>query len=120
MDADSGLRIAIVEKDPTYERASATLSMANVRIQFSLEANIKISRYAFEVLETFDDDMAVEGDKAGIHFQREGNLFLVGEEDLEAARRGEQLGTGTVIIIGSRDTTAWGQPGSLFRLLGEV
>jgi glycine/D-amino acid oxidase-like deaminating enzyme len=87
MDADSGLRIAVVEKDPAYERASTTLSMANVRIQFSLEANIKISQYAFEVLETFDDDMAVEGDKPGIHFQREGNLFLVGKEGLEAARK---------------------------------
>ncbi|MCP5107266.1 MAG: FAD-binding oxidoreductase [bacterium] len=75
--ADDTLSIVVVEKDPTYSLASTTLSLANVRIQFSLRENILISRYAADVLKTFDDVMAVEGVKPGIHYRREGNLFLV-------------------------------------------
>ena len=37
-----GLKVAVVERDPTYARASTTLSMSNVRIQFSLKENIQI------------------------------------------------------------------------------
>ncbi len=85
ISGDETTDIAVVEKDPTYTYASTTLSMANVRIQFSLEENIRASMYAGEVLESFDEDMAVDGVVPGIDFRREGNLFLVKEEDREAA-----------------------------------
>jgi len=87
ISGDDKLKIAVVEKDPTYAQASTTLSMANVRIQFSLKENIRISRYAFEVLEEFDEVMAVNGIKPGIDYRREGNLFLVGKENREAAQQ---------------------------------
>jgi glycine/D-amino acid oxidase-like deaminating enzyme len=81
-----GLKAAVVERDPTYARASTTLSMSNVRIQFSLRENIQISKYAFQVLERFEDEMTVEDRRPKIYFHREGNLFLVGEQNLTAAR----------------------------------
>ena len=37
--ADVRLDVAVVEMDPTYSKASTTLSMANVRSQFSFEKN---------------------------------------------------------------------------------
>jgi len=89
--ADRTLKVAVVERDPSYARASTTLSMSNVRIQFSLKENIQISQYAFQVLERFEEDMAVEDRKPRIYFQREGNLFLVGEQNLTAARRAFDL-----------------------------
>ena len=36
MKADERLQVAVIERDPSYAHASTTLSMSNVRIQFSL------------------------------------------------------------------------------------
>ncbi|MDO9109095.1 MAG: FAD-dependent oxidoreductase, partial [Desulfatirhabdiaceae bacterium] len=33
-----GLRAAVIEMDPSYSRASTTLSMSNARIQFSFRS----------------------------------------------------------------------------------
>jgi glycine/D-amino acid oxidase-like deaminating enzyme len=88
---DPSLNVVVVERDPTYARASTTLSMSNVRIQFSLKQNIQISQFAFQVLETFEEDMAVGDHTPKIYFHRDGNLFLVGEQNLEAARRAYDL-----------------------------
>jgi FAD-dependent oxidoreductase domain-containing protein 1 len=85
MSADNKLKVAVVEMDPIYTRASTTLSMANVRIQFSLKQNIQISQYAFEVLERFEETMAVSEDKLNIAYRREGNLFLIDENGRSAA-----------------------------------
>jgi len=85
------LKVAVVERDPSYARASTTLSMSNVRIQFSLKENIQISQYAFQVLDAFEDEMTVEDRRPRIYFHRDGNLFLVGEQNLQAARRAYDL-----------------------------
>jgi glycine/D-amino acid oxidase-like deaminating enzyme len=92
--ADRRLRVAVVEKDPSYSRASTTLSMSNIRIQFSLKENIQISQYAMEVLETFESDMEVDGIQPKISFRREGNLFLVPQGGEAAARASLELQRG--------------------------
>lgn len=74
---DPGVKVAMVEKDSTYERASTTLSMSNLRIQFSLKENIQISRYTHDVFATFSTDMAVGDRRPDIQFRPEGNLFLI-------------------------------------------
>jgi glycine/D-amino acid oxidase-like deaminating enzyme len=91
LKADDRLKICAVERDPSYEKASTTLSMANVRIQFDLKANIEISRYAFEVLENFETEMQVEDQAPRIYFHREGNLFLVDENGYEPAAKAMTL-----------------------------
>lgn len=88
---DPSLNVVVVERDPTYARASTTLSMSNVRIQFSLKQNIQISQFAFQVLETFEEDMAVGDHTPKIYFHRDGNLFLVGEQNQKDARRAYDL-----------------------------
>jgi len=74
------LQTAVIEMDPSYSRASTTLSCSNARIQFSLRSNVQISQYAFEVLENFEHEMAVNDRRPSIGFRREGNLFMVNEE----------------------------------------
>ncbi len=83
----------MVERDPTYEQASTTLSMANVRTQFSLKENVQISQYTIQMLNTFEEDMALDDEKPKIYFRQEGNLFLVTAEAEEAARRALQMQT---------------------------
>ncbi len=87
MHADRRLKVAVIEKDPTYARASTSLSMANARIQFSLKENIQISQYALDVLENFEQTMAVDDDRPHIAYRREGNLFLVDKIGVPGARK---------------------------------
>jgi len=89
--ADNRLKVVVIEKDPSYSRASTTLSMSNARIQFSLKQNVQISRYAFETLERFEEEMAVGDKNPRIGFKREGNLFVVDEKGLESAKKAIQL-----------------------------
>ena len=91
---DHTLKVAVVERDPTYARASTTLSMSNVRIQFSLKENIQISQYAFEILERFEDEMAVDGREPKIYFHRQGNLFLIDENSRVQAKHAFDLQKG--------------------------
>lgn len=91
MRADKKLKVAVVEMDPTYTRASTALSLANARIQFSLKQNIQISQYTFEVLEGFAETMAVGDAKPNIAYRREGNLFLIDESGRSAAKQALNL-----------------------------
>ncbi len=85
---DPRLRVGVVERDPTYARSSTTLSAANLRtVAFSLNENFLIARQTFKLLETFEEDMAVDGTPPKIYFRAEGNLFLTDSSGLAAARR---------------------------------
>ncbi len=75
------LNVAVIEKDPTYAKASTALSIGNVRTQFNLKENVQISQYACEFMEDFEEIMAVDGVRPKISWHREGNLFLVEEEN---------------------------------------
>lgn len=88
---NQGIKVAVIEKDPTYQRASSTLSMGNVRIQFSLKENILISLYAFQAYESFEEEMEIDGDRPSISYKREGNLFLYDQATIEAGREAFEL-----------------------------
>jgi FAD-dependent oxidoreductase domain-containing protein 1 len=88
LNLDDRIRVAVIERDPAYTRASTTLSLSNARIQFSLRENIEISQYALAVLNRFAADMAVNDNIPQVSFRREGNLFLIspaGRTEAEAS-----------------------------------
>lgn len=85
INADPNVKLAVVERDPTYTRASTALSASNVRIQFSLKENVQISQFTSDFLDRFEDEMEVDGDHPKIYFRREGNLFLKDEARRKAA-----------------------------------
>lgn len=88
---DPDLRVVVVEKDPSYRYSSTLLSDGNVRIQFNLEENIRISQYAFEVMRTFADDMAVGEFRPDPAPRHQGNLFLTTAAEEATARHGMEV-----------------------------
>ena len=91
MSRDPQLKLTVVEPDPTYTQASSTLSLANIRIQFSLKENIQISQYTLDVLHDFDEAMAVDDNKPNIGYRPEGNLFIIDESGQESAEKAFEL-----------------------------
>ena len=85
------LDIRVVERDPTLRQSSTLLSDGNVRIQFNLEENIRISQYAMEVLDSFAETMEVDGQRPEPNARKQGNLFLVDEANRSAAESGLAL-----------------------------
>jgi len=88
LKADHRLKVALVEMDPTYARASTLLSDGNLRVQFNIKENIQMSQYGLEVLERFAEEMAVDGDRPVAACRRQGNLFLIDEAGREEAEQG--------------------------------
>ena len=73
-------RVVVVERDPTYRTASTTLSAASIRLQFSTELNIEISRFGIGLIKHLDDWLGVPGGPPlSIDFVEGGYLFLASE-----------------------------------------
>ncbi|MCI0610033.1 MAG: FAD-binding oxidoreductase [Anaerolineae bacterium] len=85
---DPHLNIAILEMDPSYEKASTPLSDGNTRIQFNIKENIQISQYGLEVLKRFSEEMEVNGEKPDAAFRRQGNLFVLDDASREESHEG--------------------------------
>jgi len=88
---DPQVKVAIIEKDPTYEFNSSVLSDANLRLQFNIKENIQISQYGLNALETFAEDMEVDGVRPDVAFRQQGNLFLADEAGKEASLKGLKI-----------------------------
>jgi FAD-dependent oxidoreductase domain-containing protein 1 len=69
--------IAVVERDPTYTRASSTLSVSAIRQQFSTPENIALSQFG---LEFFLDLPKRFGPASDIGFHKSGYLIMASPE----------------------------------------
>lgn len=87
---DPGVEVVVAERDPTYARSSTVLSDGNVRVQFNLEENIRISQYALEVIASFADDLATASHRPELSARHQGNLFLSDAAGRDAAVAGMQ------------------------------
>jgi FAD-dependent oxidoreductase domain-containing protein 1 len=88
---DPKIKVAIIEKDPTYTQSSTVLSDGNLRIQFNIKENIQMSQYGLEMLARFADEMAVSDNKPNVDFRQQGNLFLTNDAGVDAAKAGLEL-----------------------------
>lgn len=89
--AEPSMSVLVIERDPSYEFSSTVRSDGNVRIQFGLEENVRISMYMLEVLETFADEYAVGGFRPEPDARHQGNLFLTDAANEESARAGVRV-----------------------------
>lgn len=75
-------RVAVIERDPTYARASSALSASSIRQQFSTPLNIHLSRYGIGFLRRAPELLGVD-----LGLKEPGYLFLAstaGEAALRA------------------------------------
>src|ERR1044071_6036177 len=82
------LKVAILEMDPTYAKASTPLSDGNTRIQFNIKENIQMSQYGLEVLAHFAEELEVDGVRPDPAFRKQGNLFVLDEASREESYQG--------------------------------
>lgn len=76
--------IAVIERDPSYARASTSLSAAGIRQQFSTPANIRLSRYGLQLI--IEESAARFGADFSSGFQERGYLLLAAPEYLAMAQ----------------------------------
>ncbi len=98
-----GLRVLVVEPDPTYARAATALSVASVRQQFSNPVNVEISGFGVEFIRDFAARIGPTGGVPSLGLRENGYLFLTASEagraqmqDLAAMQRG--LGAATQVL----------------------
>src|SRR4030042_6946537 len=83
--------VAVLEKDPSYKYASTALSAGGVRQQFSTKVNIDICLYSLDAIERFEEELAVDGEKANAGYRQVGYLFLGGENNWETLKKQYEL-----------------------------
>ncbi|WP_370158062.1 NAD(P)/FAD-dependent oxidoreductase [Salipiger bermudensis] len=101
--------VLVIEKDPTYVKASTSLSSSSIRTQFSNPINVKISQYGSEVIRNFGEMMEVDGDKPDLNFHSGGYLFLANTpEQVQILKENHeaQISCGEDVVLWNRDELA--------------
>jgi len=70
-DPNFGGKVVVIERDPTYARASSALSASSIRQQFSTPLNIHLSRHGLSVLRRAPELLGVD-----LGLKEPGYLFL--------------------------------------------
>ncbi|XP_042354940.1 FAD-dependent oxidoreductase domain-containing protein 1 [Plectropomus leopardus] len=75
-----GVKVVVVEKDPTYSQASTVLSAGGIRQQFSLPENIHLSLASAAFMRNINEHLGVlHEDPVDLQFNQSGYLFLASE-----------------------------------------
>lgn len=77
-------KIAVIEPDPSYQKAASTLSAGSIRQQFSQSVNIAISLYGIAFLRNLAEHLHEVADIPAIGLQ-EGGYLYVGEASARTA-----------------------------------
>ncbi|XP_036602570.1 FAD-dependent oxidoreductase domain-containing protein 1 isoform X2 [Trichosurus vulpecula] len=78
----NAIRVLVVERDPTYSRASTGLSIGGIWQQFSVPQNIQLSLFSIEFLRNINEYLAVPDEPPlDIRFSPSGCLLLASEEN---------------------------------------
>ncbi|XP_059813200.1 FAD-dependent oxidoreductase domain-containing protein 1 isoform X3 [Hypanus sabinus] len=97
-----GIRVVVVERDPTYSRSSTVLSVGGIRQQFSVPENIHLSIESARFLRNVQEHLnVVNEDPVDIHFNPSGYLFLAGKEqsDILAENYNIQRSQGAAVTL---------------------
>lgn len=90
LTAGTGLRVLLLERDPSYSQCATGRSLASIRHQFSVAENIRMSRFGTEFLRR-PEALAVDGEVPAIGFREDGYLFLASAAGREQLARNHAL-----------------------------
>lgn len=76
---DHHVQVTVLERDPSYARASSALSASSIRQQFSTPVNIALSQWSLAFLRRIGDELAVGGERPEIGLVEPGYLYLARE-----------------------------------------
>jgi glycine/D-amino acid oxidase-like deaminating enzyme len=96
--------VLVVERDPTYARASSALSASSIRQQFSTPTCIRMSQFSFQFMRDIDDHLGIDGQPAELPLLERGYLYLADAEHsiaLEAAIRVQKANDVAVLRLDS-------------------
>jgi len=105
LSLDPALRgkILVVERDNSYAKASTALSAASIRLQFSNQLNVAISKFGAEFIRNFRNLIGVRNGNYDLGFKENGYLFLANTiAQSETLRRNQAVqragGADTVLL----------------------
>jgi glycine/D-amino acid oxidase-like deaminating enzyme len=99
--AAAGERITVVERDPTYQSASSSLSASSIRQQFSTPASVKLSQFGWDFMRSCVDEAGVPGGAVGL--SERGYMFL--GQDHQAASLRERADGNRVLGVAIAEYT---------------
>ena len=86
------MKVVVVERDPTYTKASTVLSAGGLRQQFSLEENIEMSLFGAEFIRNINDYLGIDGQPPiDPYFHPYGYLMLGTEKGAEQLIQNSRL-----------------------------
>ena len=83
--------VTVLERDPTYARASSALSASSIRQQFSTPVNIRLSQFGIEFLRRAGTTLAVDGERPALGLREDGYLFLASPDGVGALHENHAL-----------------------------
>lgn len=97
--------VVVIERDPTYARASSALSASSIRQQFSTPVNIAIGRFGVEFLRRAGDLLEAGGERPDVGFVEPGYLFLASARGIATlqANHAVQRAHGADVALLDRD-----------------
>jgi len=73
--------VAVIEPDPSYDKAQTSRAQNSIREQFSQPVNIQISQHGLDFIDNFHENTQVDGESPELNFRGTGYLFLAGDDD---------------------------------------
>jgi glycine/D-amino acid oxidase-like deaminating enzyme len=84
-------RIVVVERDPSYARASSFLAMGGIRQQFCTAVTVQMVRFSVGLWKVFDAELGAPGQRPRAWFRQRGYLFLADEASAGRVRARYEL-----------------------------
>lgn len=111
-DPDFQGRVLVVERDPTYQFASTTLSHSCIRQQFSTELNVRISQFTARFIQNLREEMGGDPRVPNLKVQDFGYLYLAADETMAETLRANHkvqvaAGAGTRLMTPDEIAARW-------------